>query len=163
MIIINSKIRLGVKKQTEKITPKEIWKPVKDFEGLYEISNYGNVRSLDRCIEYNDGRIRLHPGTIISLHINKNRNGYVQVSLYKGNIRYEKKVHRLVAEAFIPNPNNLPQVNHKDENTKNNFEWNLEWCDCRYNNSYGTKRQRLSEWRTNYYKQIREQNEGEEQ
>ena len=134
---------------TLKIAQEEIWKPIKGFDGLYEVSNYGRVRSLDRWIRYSDGRLRLHPGSMTNLHKNKKRNGYVQVSLYKENFRYEKKVHRLVAEAFIPNPFNLPQVNHKDENTSNNVVWNLEWCDSKYNNSYGTKRARMSDRRKN--------------
>ncbi len=72
-------------------------------------------------------------------------NGYCVVSMKIGNRYYTKRVHRLVAEAFIPNPDNLPQVNHKDEDKTNNQVNNLEWCDAYYNNHYGSRLQRVRE------------------
>lgn len=110
---------------------KEIWKPVVGYENLYEVSNFARVKSL----KFGKERI-LKPGT--------NRYGYLHVNLYKNNKRKDFLVHRLVAEAFIPNPDNLPLVNHKDENPSNNFYTNLEWCTNEYNLNYGTAQQRKS-------------------
>lgn len=110
---------------------KEIWKPVVGYENLYEVSNFARVKSL----KFGKERI-LKPGT--------NRYGYLHVNLYKNNKRKDFLVHRLVAEAFIPNPDNLPLVNHKDENPSNNFSTNLEWCTNEYNLNYGTAQQRKS-------------------
>ena len=110
---------------------KEIWKPVVGYENLYEVSNFARVKSL----KFGKERI-LKPGT--------NRYGYLHVNLYKNNKRKDFLVHRLVAEAFIPNPDNLPFVNHKDENPSNNFSTNLEWCTNEYNLNYGTAQQRKS-------------------
>ena len=90
-------------------------------------------------------------GEIYSLYKNKflspkiNEYGYLIVSLTNNGIKKSKRVHRLVAEAFIPNPNNLPEVNHKDENKLNNNINNLEWCDRTYNNNYGNHNQKISE------------------
>ena len=109
---------------------KEIWKDIKGYEGLYQVSNKGNVRSL-------------HYGKIKQLSIVKRSNGYLMVSLWNKMKRKHYLVHRLVAEAFIPNPNNYPQVNHKDENPINNSVDNLEWCTSKYNNNYGTRNQRM--------------------
>ncbi len=111
----------------------EIWKPVKGFECLYEVSNKGNVRSLKW---YGGNKVK-------QLKQAEGKHGYCQVNLCngKGNMRY---VHRLVAEAFIPNPNNLPCINHKDENPKNNCVENLEWCDQKYNCNYGHHNERNS-------------------
>lgn len=122
---------------------KEIWKPVKNYEGLYEVSSYGNVRSLDRVINYNDGRKFYYKGQIRK--IKKRPNGYLFCELWKNTKPKTFNVHRLVAQAFIPNPNNLPQVNHRDENKTNNCVDNLEWCDSKYNMNYGTARQRMAE------------------
>lgn len=102
----------------------EEWKNVIGYEGLYEVSNKGNVRNVRR-------------NTL--LRLTKTNYGYIQVSLYKNGIRTGLKVHRLVAEAFIPNPDNLPQVNHKDEDKTNNNVTNLEWCTAKYNNNYGNR------------------------
>lgn len=112
---------------------KEIWKDIEGFEGLYQVSNMGRVRSLRRNI------------------ILKNRitSGYEMVLLYTNNIRKNYLVHRLVAHAFIPNPNNLPQVNHKDENKTNNCVDNLEWCDGKYNTNYGTGNKRRAQKQLN--------------
>ncbi len=123
---------------------EEIWKPVKKWETLYEVSNLGRVRSKDRVVNRNvNGKIipTKYTGKILSSHLNK---GYEYVTLTSYPRKSPLKVHRLVAEAFIPNPNNLPAVNHKDENKENNCVDNLEWCTSKYNNNYGTKKERLS-------------------
>lgn len=113
----------------------EEWRDVVGFEQYYQVSNKGRVRSKDRLSKANKNGKCLHYGSIIKGIINK--AGYRRVVI---KIRPFSKlifVHRLVAEAFIPNPNNLPFVNHKDENPLNNCVENLEWCDKQYNNTYG--------------------------
>lgn len=107
----------------------EIWKDIKDYEGLYEVSNWGRVKSLPRNGTVKYARI-LKPCT--------DRCGYLFVGLYKNNKQKNFFIHQLVAQAFLDNPNNLPQVNHKDENKQNNNAENLEFCDCKYNVNYGT-------------------------
>ena len=114
---------------------KEIWKPIKDFE-YYFISNFGRVKST----KFGKERI---------LKLTKDKDGYLIVNLYKNNKSKTFKVHRLVAEVFLPNPYNLPQVNHKDENPQNNIVTNLEWCDAKYNNNYGTRNKRIGKSNTN--------------
>lgn len=101
----------------------EIWKPISHFEGLYEVSNMGNVRSLFRYKKV------LKPAV--------SKAGYLTVDLFGDKNSMRRLVHRLVADAFIPNPDNLPQVNHKDENKQNNCVDNLEWCTAKYNMNYG--------------------------
>ena len=109
----------------------EEWKDVVGYEGLYKVSNFGNV---------------------YSCYVNRNlsqgnhKDGYKFVILRKnGNDKY-KTVHRLVAEAFIPNPNNLPLINHRDENPSNNYIDNLEWCDYLYNNTYNNVHLKRAEY-----------------
>ena len=112
----------------------EVWKPVSGFEGIYEVSDRGNVRSLDRYYTGKDGRRILYKGQPIKAAIGK--NGYRVVSLWKkgcGSMRY---VHRLVAEAFIPNPLNKKTVNHKDDCRTNNNVSNLEWATFSKNNTH---------------------------
>lgn len=115
---------------------EEIWKDVRGFEGLYQISNFGRVRSLDRI----DSMGRLHLGQI--LKITDNSHGYKKVTLCKNSVHTNKYIHRLVAEAFISNPNNLSEVNHKDEDKSNNSIDNLEWVSHRDNMEYGTRKER---------------------
>ena len=108
----------------------EEWKEIPGYEGLYEVSNKGNVRNVRRN--------KL-------LRLSKTNNRYIRVSLCKNGIKTGLTVHRLVAEAFIENPDNLPEVNHKDEDKTNNRVENLEWCDHKYNMNYGTRNIRAKE------------------
>lgn len=112
---------------------KEIWKNIKGYEGLYEVSNLGRVKSLN----YNHTRKEgfLKPA---------DKRGYLSVQLFKNGILKWHLVHRLVASAFIENPDNLPQVNHIDQNKKNNKVSNIEWCDSQYNNTYKGKHRKIS-------------------
>lgn len=123
-------------------TKIEIWKPIEGYEGHYEVSTYGRVRSVDRIIEQQRGT-HLYRGCIIKQY--PNNKGYMTVRLSMNSTKRTFTVHRLVASAFIDNPNNLPCINHKDE-TKSNYVWNLEWCTQSYNLSYGTlpNRRRLA-------------------
>ena len=121
----------------------EIWKPVVGFEGLYEISNMGRVRSNDREYVGSRGGIIHTKGKI--LNPKPTPQGYISVQLWNHQKCFQTFAHRLVAQAFIPNPNNLPMVNHKDENKQNNCVENLEWCDAKYNTNYGTAIKRRSE------------------
>lgn len=115
----------------------EVWKPIRGYVGYYEVSNFGRVRSLDRWITYKDGRKIFYKSVILQPAIAT--NGYYTVVLRKNNKSHTKTVHRLVAEAFIPNPQNLPEVNHKDFNKLNNFIGNLEWVSHKTNNTFGVK------------------------
>lgn len=114
----------------------EIWKNIEGYEGLYQVSNEGRVKSLEREVVYVDGRKKIVKEKI--LHNILNGLGYCHVMLSKNGGPKRYKVHRLVAQAFIPNPNGYPIINHKDENPKNNVVSNLEWCDQNYNVHYGT-------------------------
>lgn len=122
---------------------KEIWKAVDGYEGWYEVSNCGNVRSVDRMVTYSNGVKHLWKGKI--LKIRKNRYGYLFCRLCKNSKYKAITVHRLVAQAFLPNPDNLPEINHKDEDKTNNCVVNLEWCTRLYNMRFGTAIQRIVE------------------
>lgn len=121
---------------------KEIWKDIESFEGLYQVSSKGRIRSLDRNVHHRNS-CQFKKG-IILLPLKAGAN-YLYVNLWKNNKRKFVGIHRLVALAFIPNPLGLKQVNHKDENKSNNNVSNLEWCDAKYNINYGTTRQKISE------------------
>ena len=104
-------------------------KDVVGYEGLYAVTSCGKVWSYrNECF----------------LKPKYTRNGYLIVALCKDGQKKWYRIHRLVAEAYLPNPENLPQVNHKDENKTNNCLQNLEWCDAKYNNNYGTHNERVS-------------------
>lgn len=120
----------------------EIWKDYKDYEGLYQASNLGRMRSLDTYRKGRNGSIRFCKGRILKPGTDK--DGYLQVCLCKNNKQKTYKVHRLVAETFIPNPDNLPYINHRDECKTNNNVENLEWCDCKYNSNYGTRNKKVA-------------------
>lgn len=107
----------------------EQWKPVTGFE-IYEISDHGNIRSIDRMSRNRLGSFFVK-GTV--LRQQHNNRGYRYVRLWKDGLQIKKYIHRLVAEAFVPNPNNLPQVNHLDNDPDNNMANNLEWCTHKQN------------------------------
>ena len=130
---------------------KEIWKDIKDFEGLYQVSNFGRVRSLSRLVNSRNGK-RTAQGKILFQNTYPN-TGYKHVTLSKHSKCKRYSVHRLVAETFIPNPDNLPCVNHKDETRTNNRVDNLEWCTYKYNSNYGTSPQKVSAKMYARYKQ----------
>lgn len=107
----------------------EIWKDIEGFEGLYQVSNLGRVK-------------RVKTGRVLKGC--KYRGGYLMVRLYKNNIRSNKTIQRLVADAFIPNSENKPQVNHIDEDKTNNMVSNLEWMTAKENCNHGTRNERTS-------------------
>ena len=112
----------------------EEWKSIPGYECLYEVSNLGRVRSLDRYVKGKSESYRLHKGKVLSP--GKDKDGYLQVCLCCNGKYKIISVHRLVAQAFIPNPDNLPMINHKDEVKTNNSVDNLEWCTVKYNSNY---------------------------
>lgn len=139
---------------------EEIWKDIAGYEGWYQVSNLGRVKSLDRYVNGNgiNCDFQLMKGKF--LKGSKDKLGYYRVHLRK-NVTYKSiLVHRLVAEAFLPNPNNLPYINHKDENPSNNSLCNLEWCTPQYNVTYGTAIERSN--RTKYRKVIQFDKNGNE-
>lgn len=114
------------KKECKDIGKREIWRPIKGYEGIYEISHLGRIKSLSR-FTYQNHWIKekiLSPSICC---------GYLVAGLSKNGITKCYKYHRLLAIAFIPNPNSLPQINHKDGDKQNNNLENLEWCDCQHN------------------------------
>lgn len=106
---------------------KEEWRDIKDYEGLYQISNFGNVKSLNYKHSQKERILRNNPSS----------NGYINVRLFKDGEFKRFWVHRLVALAFLSNPNNYPCINHIDSNKQNNNVNNLEWCSYSYNIKYG--------------------------
>lgn len=119
---------------------KELWKPIKGYEWLYEVSNLGNVRSLPNKTRKGIRLLKKTPDVSY---------GYYIVNLYKNGKTVTFRVHRLVAETFLPNPNNYPVVNHINEIKTDNRVCNLEWCTVQYNTCYGTGLKRTSEKQKN--------------
>jgi hypothetical protein len=109
----------------------ETWKDIAGYEGMYQVSNTGKIKSLKRY-RTNYSKLQLVPEKIKSLR--KDPQGYLQVDLYKNNKQDCRRIHRVVAEAFIPNPENKPTVNHIDGDRNNNDVTNLEWADHREQN-----------------------------
>lgn len=112
----------------------EVWKDIEGFEGLYQVSNYGRIKSLHA--RKGTGKLIMKP---------KNSRGYQVIKLAGRNGKKFFSIHRLVAKTFMPNPHNLPCVNHKNENKADNRVENLEWCSVRYNNMFGTRTKRVKE------------------
>ena len=122
---------------------QEIWKDIRGYEGLYQVSNFGNVKSL----MFINNIVKIKRDKIL---YKSTRSGYYTVNLCKNGKRLSKQVHRLVAEAFIPNPNNKKIVNHKDFDRKNNYVDNLEWLTQQENILYS--RYNMSKPRLKYKK-----------
>lgn len=119
----------------------EVWKDIEGYEGIYQISNFGRVKSLQRLQKYKSRRSRVLPERIMKSR--KDKLGYKRVGLYNGKYEFWL-VHRLVGIAFLPNPEGYDIINHKDENPSNNHVDNLEWCTRKYNNNYGTSSARMA-------------------
>lgn len=116
----------------------EIWKDVPNYQKLYQVSNYGNIRSLDH---YSNNH-HFYKGRV--LKPSADGKGYLYVELYKNGHIKAFRVHRIVANVFLPNHDKKLQVNHLDENKKNNKVTNLEWCTAKQNSNYGTRNKRIS-------------------
>ena len=114
----------------EPVDKDEEWRDIEGYGGRYQVSNKGNVRSLQR-------------GWYLDLKP-RNQRGYLFVVLYDGEMHKRRPIHRIVAETFIPNPNDYPIINHKDENPANNCVENLEWCTYKYNSNYGTRNEKVA-------------------
>lgn len=124
---------------------QEVWKDIAGYEGYYQVSNLGRIKSL-QTMKYS--HIKKCAIAVMREKILKpypDTKKYLLVDLKKDGNRDTQKVHRLVAKAFISNENNYPQVNHKDENKQNNCVDNLEWCTNQYNSTYGTAKERMAD------------------
>lgn len=119
-----------------KCNREEEWRYINGFEGLYEVSNLGRVRAVSRIINVIGYNVHRNP---IIRKISKKKNGYYGLTIMGKNLL----IHRIVADAFIPNPNKYPQINHKNEDKSDNRVENLEWCSAKYNSNYGTRVERL--------------------
>lgn len=113
---------------------KEEWQPIAGYEGLYEVSNLGHVKSL--------GNDKSRKEKIMKPE--KDKDGYLRVTLCRNGKGKHFKVHRLVATAFLPNPEGFPEINHLDEVKTNNCISNLEWCSTKYNSNYGTRNGKIA-------------------
>ena len=123
------------------------WRDVKGYEGIYKVSEKGVVISLPRVVNGINNNVRFQK--LYKMKIHQDKNGYWIVNLSKDYTNDLKLLHRVIAEAFIPNPNNLPHINHKDENPSNYAIDNLEWCNHLYNMNYGTRNERVAAKNTN--------------
>ena len=130
------------------MTESEVWRDVVEFEGFYKVSNRGDVYSVER----RDVMGRKCGGR--TLKTLRGKDGYLRINLSKNGITKQYLIHRLVAQAFIPNQNNYLEINHKDENKTNNRVENLEWCTRKYNMNYGTRNERANQTQSKKVKAI---------
>lgn len=137
--------------------PNEEWRDVVGYEGYYMVSNIGRIATLSHTVDF----ISIYDGVEVKKtfkakqclrKLHQGKHGYMECTLRDSKRTKLMKVHRIVAEAFIPNPQSLPSVNHKDEDKTNNKVENLEWCTCLYNANYGTRNKRLKTSLSNAHK-----------
>ena len=137
--------------------PNEEWRNVVGYEGYYMVSNMGRIATLSHTVDF----ISIYDGVEVKKtfkakqclrKLHQGKHGYMECTLRDSKRTKLMKVHRIVAEAFIPNPQSLPSVNHKDEDKTNNKVENLEWCTCLYNANYGTRNKRLKTSLSNAHK-----------
>lgn len=119
----------------------ERWVDIKGYENMYQISNLGRIKSLQRETRNRNGKYIIEEKIMKPMVAT---NGYLIACLWKNNKQKKIVIHRLVAEAFIPNHNNYNEVNHKDEDKTNNKVDNLEWCSHKYNMNYGNVKGKIS-------------------
>lgn len=117
---------------------EEIWKDIKGYEGLYQVSNFGRIKGMEKICKSCYGSTSIKKERILKNRIN-NKNGYYRVTLYKEDGKKDFYVHRLVAETFIPNIDNKPAINHKDGDKGNNNVDNLEWVTYKENTNHAWK------------------------
>jgi hypothetical protein len=129
------------------MTNPEQWLPISGWEGCYEISDHGRVRSCDRLVQHAKGGMALKNGKVLKNRVDS--KGYPFVGLYRASKGTQERVHRLVAKAFIPNPRNLPQVNHIDGDRANPAVANLEWVTLVENLRHA--HDVLNRWTTGYH------------
>lgn len=135
----------------------EIWKDIKGYEGLYQVSNLGNVKSKDRTttfLQYGKKTTKICKGKLIRPQ--SRSHGYLAVFLYKNTGREQVSVHRLVAEAFCEKHEGCNEVNHKNEIKTDNRAENLEWCDRKYNTNYGTAQQKRVRYNSGLSRKVRQ-------
>ena len=126
---------------------EDIWKDVSGYEGLYQVSCSGLIRSIDKIINGCNYKPRRIIGKILTPYISL--NGYLTITLSKNNVLKNHRLHRIIAKAFLSNPQNLPEINHKNENKRDNNITNLEWCTKLYNIRYGNGISKRSKLNTN--------------
>lgn len=122
---------------------EEIWKDIPGYNGRYQASNLGRIRSTDRTVLKNNGVLGPYKGKILRLF--EGTGGYMYVAIAKEQNKFQaRRLHRVIAETFIPNPLNLPQINHINEDKKDNRAENLEWCTGKYNTNYGHRAEKFA-------------------
>lgn len=143
----NDKVQIIKDNANDKEFVEEVWRDVFGYEGMYQVSSKGRIMSLSREIPAKGGAYRITNNRVLSASVGK--NGYKKIVLSDNNVKKTFLIHRLVAKAFIPNPNEYSLVNHIDENKENNECKNLEWCNYSYNATHGNAMRKMINSRLN--------------